>query len=922
MAVLPTIIKRLTGLPKGTSVTPLQDELVNRVTGNNSISDQLGPGVSPEPYPLDASWLPRAQYYRPGWNLQANPDTDRQVSFQTLRQIADLYDLMRKAIEIRKDEVSQLSWDVVPAFGTTAKKKEMMRKAEPKVAKLREFMKKPDKRWRYQRWMRACIEDVAVVDALSIHKRRTLGGQLYALEQIDGALVRPQLDLQGRTPEPPTTAYEQVIVGVNRFAFTSDELLYLPKTNRIWTPYGFSPVEQFLMLVNLALRHRAWTTAIFTDGNIPQALLSAPEGWSREQIEDLMVLRDQIRAGDPRYARVLEMMPHGVETIIQNGGDHYLQFGTEMSNWIIDLTCVCMDVSRQELGLEPGNSQGLGGSGHAEAQEGVHFRRSLLPLANWLADELFASVLEEFELDDFKWIWPDLSEEDASSKADLLDKKLRSGQISMDEVLLESGAEPVGVGHLFESGGSLYSIKDLLAIQKLGFQGYQAQAEKDKNEHQAGLDQQMETHKSSLAQQEAEHKAGLDQDNSENEIELEHEKQQAHVEAQQQIGEHTHHLMERDAALRHEMALEAAEHGHQLTLEQAEHGSGLQQEQAEHQSELASDQGEQEHGYALDQASHQGGIAGQQQAAQHDQALTQATHQSGLQAAQQSTQHGYAKDQATHQAVLASQATDQQHELALDQADHQAGIQADQMGAQSGFAKDQATHQAGLQGAQQRQQHGHKLEEQGRSFVYDTRKAEQSQGHAMERQRDQQGAQAGMADRQHGHRLKEQKTQQQGAMASAEQQSQLDRESAEHAAKLAPKPAPKRARKAAMPQSVDRFLAKCGYRVEVDASYLEKGGERIAGELDWAQKTIRLYADADMADAVTLAAQAVCLELDSLAYEREFGDLAMKYAGPETDPEIFFAEAMVARASGAPVPVDLDAYFARLERELERRCAA
>lgn|GEM_PF-4987057 len=903
MALLPDLIKRLTGLPKGTVVNPLQQELINRVAGGGDISSQFGPGIPPEAQPLDASGLPRSQFFRVGWNLQANPDTDRGVNFATLRTMADLDYLARKAIEIRKDEICSLSWDVRPKTGTTAEQRAMMKKARPKIDKLREFWESPDKDLDYQTWMRQCIEDVLVIDALSIYKRPTKNGKLHSLMQIDGSLVRPLINLQGRRPEPPAIAYEQVIIGVNRYEFTRDELLYLPKTRRVWTPYGFSPIEQFLTLINLALRHRSWVTAIFTDGNIPQALLSAPENYSIDQINDLMTLRDQIRAGDPRYARVMEMMPHGVETIIQNGGEAYLQFGSEIANWIIDLTCVCLDITRQELGLAPSNTEGLGGSGHAQAQEGVHFRRSLLPLANWLADVLFTPLLKEFGLGEFRWIWPDLSEEDAATKASMLKDKFLSAQISHDDMLLELGLDPGGTGYFLQMGGSLFGVKDLAAIDKMGWQAYNAQAEQGKAEHEHGLEKDMETHKAGLQQQQTEHQAQVEADSQDQQVDLEHEKQQAHVESQEQIAEHAHHLMIRDAAFRHQMSLEQASHQHELGIDEATHQHGLAIDQAEHGADLQSDQTDQ-----------QAGIAGDQQDQQHALTLAQQAHQSGLQTAQQADQlaqqHGYSLDQATHQAGLAGQAADQKHEQTLDQAEHgaglqgqqaatqqgyalqsashQAGLQGQQAATQQGYALQSASHQAGLQGANQQTQlatqHGHRMEEQGRQFVYGSRQA----------------------DQQHGHQLE------QGA---------LQHERAKEMAKLAPKK-PNSSKKVAMPSTIDRFLAKRGYKVEVDPAIALRGTEHVSGTLSWAEKSIRVYADADPDDVIALAGQALCLELDSLAYRPAWCDLSIKYCGAETDPEAFFGDALKHYAADPTrMPSDVLAYFRSLDQELERLCA-
>jgi phage portal protein BeeE len=49
--------------------------------------------------------------------------------------------------------------------------------------------------------------------------------------------------------------------------------------------YGFSPVQQVLMTVNIALRRQLWQLDYFTEGSIPDALIGVPQGWTPDQIK-------------------------------------------------------------------------------------------------------------------------------------------------------------------------------------------------------------------------------------------------------------------------------------------------------------------------------------------------------------------------------------------------------------------------------------------------------------------------------------------------------------------------------------------------------------------------------------------------------------------------------------------------------------
>ena len=61
----------------------------------------------------------------------------------------------------------------------------------------------------------------------------------------------------GRAPEAPDPAYQQVLHGVPAADFSADEILYLPRNVRAHRLYGMSPVEQVALTVNIALRREA-----------------------------------------------------------------------------------------------------------------------------------------------------------------------------------------------------------------------------------------------------------------------------------------------------------------------------------------------------------------------------------------------------------------------------------------------------------------------------------------------------------------------------------------------------------------------------------------------------------------------------------------------------------------------------------------
>jgi hypothetical protein len=58
------------------------------------------------------------------------------------------------------------------------------------------------------------LEEMLVIDAAALYPRYNRGGSLYALDIIDGATIKPLIGEDGRSPEPPDPAYQQILKGI------------------------------------------------------------------------------------------------------------------------------------------------------------------------------------------------------------------------------------------------------------------------------------------------------------------------------------------------------------------------------------------------------------------------------------------------------------------------------------------------------------------------------------------------------------------------------------------------------------------------------------------------------------------------------------------------------------------------------------
>ena len=117
---------------------------------------------------------------------------------------------------------------------------------------------------------------------------------------VDGATIKPLIGEDGRAPEPPDPAYQQVLHGVPAADFSADELLYLPRNVRAHRLYGMSPVEQIALTVNIALRREAATLDYYRTGSSPDAFATLPKEWTSDQIRSFQDYFDALMSGNRR----------------------------------------------------------------------------------------------------------------------------------------------------------------------------------------------------------------------------------------------------------------------------------------------------------------------------------------------------------------------------------------------------------------------------------------------------------------------------------------------------------------------------------------------------------------------------------------------------------------------------------------------
>ena len=307
---------------------------------------------------------------------------------------------------------------------------------DPRIDKLTEFLQCPDGEQPWCSWLRALLEDMLVIDAAAIEPITTRGGELVRLDLIDGATITPKIGYDGRIPKPPEVAYQQIIKGAPTVEFTADELIYSPRNRRTHKIYGYSPVEQILVLVNLALRRELWLLNFFTEGSVPEAYLGVPDTWTPDQIRQAQDAFDSYLAGNIRNRRKVIFGPDGKLQLLKAdamGGDSMLD------ELIVRMICFAFNVSPQAL-VRMMNRATAQTAKEQAAEEG------LLPWLIYVAD-LMNSILRKYcKIVHLEFAWQDEKEEDPTEQATIIKNLVSIGVLTPNEARDRLGLSPVEGG--------------------------------------------------------------------------------------------------------------------------------------------------------------------------------------------------------------------------------------------------------------------------------------------------------------------------------------------------------------------------------------------------------------------------------------------------------------------------------------------
>lgn len=299
------------------------------VVANKPADGFFGPGAPlPTSAPIEAAG--RMRDFDMLANVNPYPRADEPVSMEQLLYLADNHGLTRLAIETRKDQLTKTPWSI-------RKKTKAEGKSKGDVdEELMNFFRFPDGVHSYTQWSRMIWEDMLTLDAPSVFVRRDAGGQVCAFEPIDGASITPKINAWGRTPTEGT-AFTQQIKGLPAIRYGVNDLIYFPRNPRTRHAYGFSPVEQILVTINISLRREDYQLQYYQSGSTSDLIVSAPESLSNspENLRKFRTWLNDTLSGNSKARRQAMVVANG--TTFHDTKEKALK--DEYDEWLARVVC-------------------------------------------------------------------------------------------------------------------------------------------------------------------------------------------------------------------------------------------------------------------------------------------------------------------------------------------------------------------------------------------------------------------------------------------------------------------------------------------------------------------------------------------------------------------------------------------------------
>jgi hypothetical protein len=388
------------------ATTPLRDRITAAFRGWQNPGSPQTP-TAPPGTPARAFDYPLTQ------NLTTTPKRGRAgVSFRELKTLADNCYLMRSIIEKMKDRICDkpFHFQLKPEDGELKSDTVGRSTADKRVQAITEFFQYPDSINTWRKWLRMLLEQQIVIDAACLEVQRDGRGGITNLLPVDGSTINVLIDNTGRRPQYPDPAYQQVVQGgLPSQNFTVQDMVYMPRNTRVDKIYGFSPVEQTILLLQTIIYRNVLTMNSHDETNVPAGFVPVNPDMGTDEILRFMRSMNSEIENDLKGRTRLFPIPGGQGPVqLFKAEDPFQKY----DEWAAKVLCFVVGETASPF---------TSSNNRATAQQSDDTREESgeRPMMQWVKDEIDSIIQrpDMFNASNIELVWDELVDTDPLKQA-------------------------------------------------------------------------------------------------------------------------------------------------------------------------------------------------------------------------------------------------------------------------------------------------------------------------------------------------------------------------------------------------------------------------------------------------------------------------------------------------------------------------
>lgn len=380
------------------------------------------------------------------------------ISYDVLRRTANSVHIARICINTLKEKITKTKWVIQP-------KDQLKQVDEEKIDEVTNFFKYPNPTDSFRTLLDKMLEDLLVLDAVSLEKTRFPDGKLAQLFFVDAATIRPVFDEYGNIDiEIPLktekegnvtlpVSYVQILnnsqyggpeSGDIIAAWPYRDMVYFhqhPQGAMDAFGYGLSPLEGVISVVANILNADNFNSTYFEEGAFPPIIIQLIGSVNQRDLEAYREYMNQELTGNfHRPALMATKSAEGMKV-------HNLKDMTNRDMEFMDymmflgrLLCAAYGMSGQDIGL----TDEVGSKNVAETQKDLSEGKGYGSILGLIKEQFNELISQDFGYKDieFEWVAPDSTEPDIASQ--IYDRALKNGTLTVNEVRQKTGEAPFG----------------------------------------------------------------------------------------------------------------------------------------------------------------------------------------------------------------------------------------------------------------------------------------------------------------------------------------------------------------------------------------------------------------------------------------------------------------------------------------------